>query len=58
MTTFTFEAYGNTFTTEANTAQEVMEDANRALLWNNPESKDGAWFGDSVQTWVEGNFFD
>lgn len=34
--------------------------ANRNLLWNNADSKDGIWHARSKNefTWVEGNFFD
>ena len=39
---------------------DVMEKANKELLWSNPVSKDGAWFEDGTTgyKWVEGNFFD
>ena len=59
VTTFTFEAYGKTFFAEAERGLDVMEAANRKLIWNS-ESKDGAWFenGSSKYKWVEGNFFD
>lgn len=61
MKTFTFEAYGKTFTAQAEHALAVMEDANRALLWNNPKSKDGCWDESGRPQkfrWIEGNFFD
>lgn len=60
MTYFTFKAYGSIFTAKAKTGLELMERANKELLWGNPESKDGMWHGTSCNTyiWVEGNFFD
>lgn len=57
----TFTAYGNTVQLAAATALSVMEEANRQLLWNNPLSKDGAWFQDGSKpswTWHDGNYFD
>lgn len=60
MITFTFKAYGKTFKAKAEKGLDVMEKANKELLWSNPVSKDGAWFeeGETGYTWVEGNFFD
>jgi len=60
MTQFTFRAYGNEFTAQGTSAINLMEAANRALLWNNSDSKDGAWFdtGENEMTWREGNYFD
>ena len=58
MKTFTFEAMGNTFTAEAENGLDVMEDANRAILW--PNWKDGRWdqVSDTKYVWILGNFFD
>lgn len=60
MKKFTFTAYGKTFTAKAEKGLDVMEAANKELLWSNPQSKDGAWFesGATSYKWVEGNFFD
>ena len=57
--TFTFQAYDKTFVAEAERGLDVMEAANRELIWNS-KSKDGAWFENGVTgyKWVEGNFFD
>jgi len=47
-----------------------FESANRHLIWDDPEAKDGAWMQKETYTmplinrkvavfeWVEGNFFD
>lgn len=40
---------------------DAMVEANKELLWSDPESKDGAWFPTpkfNTYQWVEGNFFD
>jgi len=40
---------------------QLMEKANKELLWSNPKAKEGAWFPNiklNSYTWVEGNFFD
>lgn len=60
MTLFTFKAYGNEYTAKAAIALDVMEDANRQLIWSAKEYKQGAWAARSNNTfvWVEGNFFD
>lgn len=60
MTYFTFKAYGSIFTAKAKSGLDIMEQANRELLWGNPESKDGMWMesGSDTYVWVEGNFFD
>jgi len=60
MTYFTFKAYGSIFTAKAENGLDIMEQANRELLWGNPESKDGMWMesGSDTYVWVEGNFFD
>lgn len=59
MKVFTFKAYGKTFTTEDEDMSSAMVKANKALLWSNPESKDGAWSdGKDSFLWIEGNFFD
>ena len=60
MITFTFQAYGKTFKAKAKQGLDLMEKANKKLLWSNPVSKDGAWFEDGMTgyKWVEGNFFD
>jgi|TARA_B110000503_G_scaffold97998_1_gene146927 hypothetical protein len=60
MKTFTFEAYGKTFKAEAERGLDVMEDANRKLLWSNPRYQQGAWYDcdSTTYNWVEGNFFD
>ena len=60
MTYFTFKAYGSIFAAKAETGLELMETANKELLWGNPESKDGMWVeqGSDTYVWVEGNFFD
>ena len=58
----TFTAYNNTIQIEQlGTMGSAMEEANRQLLWNNPLSKDGAWFQDGSKpswTWHDGNYFD
>ena len=41
MKTFIFEAMGKTFTAKAENGLDVMEDANRSILW--PNWKDGRW---------------
>jgi hypothetical protein len=59
MKTFKFTAYGETFTAKATRGLDVMEQANKTLLWT-PKFKSGCWF-DTSETefrWVEGNFFD
>ncbi len=61
MQIFTFKAYDQTFNAKAEKGLDVMEKANKELLWSNPKSKDGAWFPCTKvnsYTWVEGNFFD
>ena len=60
MKTFTFEAYNKKFTAQAVRGLDVMEDANRAILWPTKESKMGTWWDrdDTSYYWVEGNFFD
>lgn len=60
MTYFTFKAYGSIFTAKAEKGLDVMEQANKELLWTNPEFKDGTWMesGPTTYVWVEGNFFD
>jgi hypothetical protein len=59
MKTFKFTAYGKTFSAIAERGRDVMQDANKALIWNS-SYKEGAWFeeGATEYTWVEGNFFD
>jgi hypothetical protein len=40
---------------------DAMVEANKELLWSDPEFKDGAWFPTpkfNTYQWVEGNFFD
>ena len=58
MKTFIFEAMGRTFTARAKQGVDVMEDANRAILWDN--WKEGVWkrVSDTKFVWVLGNFFD
>ena len=58
MKTFTFEAMGRTFTAKAENGLDVMEDANKAILW--PNQKDGMWdqVSETKFVWVLGNFFD
>ena len=60
MTTFTFTAYNKVFTVQAAKGLDVMEQANKKLLWGNEAYKQGIWFerGDAGYEWVEGNFFD
>jgi|TARA_B110000977_G_scaffold25237_1_gene30970 hypothetical protein len=61
METYTFNAYGVTFTEEHGTCSRAMEAANKELLWKFAGSKDGAWFQVGITNafdWVEGNFFD
>ena len=62
MKTFTFEAMGKTFTAKAENGLDVMEDANRAILWSIGWSnwKDGRWdqVSDTKYVWILGNFFD
>tara|TARA_R110002050_G_scaffold62912_2_gene137918 strand:- start:22870 stop:23049 length:180 start_codon:yes stop_codon:yes gene_type:complete len=58
MKTFTFENHlGETFTAKAEKGLDVMEDANKAILW--PTWKDGMWqqVSDTKFVWVLGNFF-
>lgn len=59
MKTFTFENHlGDVFTAQAENGLDVMEDANRAILWSN--WSDGMWqqVSDTKFKWVLGNFFD
>jgi hypothetical protein len=59
MKTFTFENHlGDTFKAKAENGLDVMEDANRKILW--PNWKDGMWnqVSDTKFVWVLGNFFD
>ena len=59
MKTFIFENHlGETFTAEAENGLDVMEDANKAILWSN--WKDGMWqqVTDTKFVWILGNFFD
>ena len=60
MTTFTFTAYQNIFTAQAVKGLDVMEQANKALLWGNKAYKQGVWWerGNTAYEWIEGNFFD
>ena len=60
MQSFTFKAYDNEYTAQAAVALDIMEDANRQLLWSSKEYKQGTWYARSNNTfvWVEGNFFD
>tara|TARA_R110000868_G_scaffold145472_1_gene365682 strand:- start:383 stop:565 length:183 start_codon:yes stop_codon:yes gene_type:complete len=60
MTLFTFTAYNDIFTATAVKGLDVMEQANKKLLWSNKAYKQGAWFerGNAAYEWVEGNFFD
>tara|TARA_Y100000015_G_C2349510_1_gene69896 strand:- start:150 stop:335 length:186 start_codon:yes stop_codon:yes gene_type:complete len=61
MQIFTFKAYDKTFKAKAEKGLDVMEKANKELLWSNPKAKEGAWFPNiklNSYTWVEGNFFD
>ena len=40
---------------------DAMVEANKELLWPDPEFKDGTWFPTpkfNTYQWVEGNFFD
>ena len=59
MKTFKFTAYGETFTAKATRGLDVMEQANKTLLWT-PKFKSGCWMnkGETEYTWEEGNFFD
>jgi hypothetical protein len=59
MKTFKFTAYGKTFYAEAARGRDVMQEANKALIWN-LSYKPGCWMenGATEFTWVEGNFFD
>jgi len=59
MKTFTFENHlGDTFVAKAENGLDIMEDANRKILW--PNWKDGMWqqVSDTKFVWVLGNFFD
>jgi hypothetical protein len=58
MKKFTFEAMGKTFTADAENGIDIMEDANRALLWSNWQ--DGIWnqVSETKFIWVLGNFYD
>jgi calcineurin-like phosphoesterase family protein len=59
MKTFTFENHlGDTFIAKAENGLDLMEDANRKILW--PNWKDGMWqqVSDTKFVWVLGNFFD
>ena len=59
MKTFIFENHlGETFTAKAENGLDIMEDANRKILW--PNWKDGMWqqVSDTKFVWVLGNFFD
>lgn len=59
MKTFTFENHlGDTFIAKAENGLDLMEDANRKILW--PNWKDGRWqqVSDTKFVWVLGNFFD
>jgi hypothetical protein len=59
MKTFTFENHlGDTFVAKAENGLDVMEDANRKILW--PNWKDGMWqqVSETKFVWVLGNFFD
>ena len=60
MTTFTFTAYNKVFTAQAVSELNVMEQANKELLWGNKAYKQGAWVDRcaTAYEWVEGNFFD
>lgn len=60
MTQFTFKAYGCEYSNEAAQALDIMEQANKALIWYNPDAKAGMWFesGKNEMKWVEGNYFD
>jgi len=61
METYTFNAYGVTFTEEHGTCSRAMEAASKELLWKFAGSRDGAWFQVGISNtfdWVEGNFFD
>ena len=78
MILYTFNAYDEEIAVTADMIEDELRDelltdgmselgnaytiANRALLWSNPRSKEGAWFpvADSKTNyvWVEGNFFD
>ena len=57
---YTFKAYGNIYSKKGENGVACMEDANRELLWTNPESKEGAWMkaGSNTYEWAEGNFGD
>ena len=59
MKTFTFENHlGETFTAKAEKGLDVMEDANKAILWKN--WKEGIWqqVSETKFVWVLGRFFD
>jgi hypothetical protein len=59
MKTFIFENHlGETFTAKAENGLDIMEDANRKILW--PNWKDGMWqqVSETKFVWVLGNFFD
>jgi len=59
MKTFTFENHlGDTFIAKAENGLDLMEDANRKILW--PNWKDGMWqqVSETKFVWVLGNFFD
>ena len=59
MKTFTFENHlGDIFTAKAENGLDVMEDANREILW--PNWKDGMWnqVSETKFVWILGNFFD
>ena len=59
MKTFTFENHlGDTFIAKAENGLDLMEAANRKILW--PNWKDGMWqqVSDTKFVWVLGNFFD
>lgn len=60
VTTFTFKAYDAEYIIAAEKETDAMVAANKALLWSNPDFKDGVWMeaGANSYMWVEGNYFD
>ena len=60
METYTFNAYGVTWSEEHGTYTRAIQAATKELLWKFAGSRDGAWFQKGITNeldWVEGDFW-